>query len=196
MLRGDNRTAGQAPCGHSKRSAQGHDLVPIHNIPIGIDGHDAICIAVVGKSYVRAELTHCPLECLRIGRPATDVDVVAVRRVIDHRSPSAQRPKGRGRGAAGRAVRAVDHDMQPVQPTPGDAHREPNVYIGGVNNVAGDAHAGAMRARKTVGLFQLAAPMSPPPAAKAPASISASNSSASLNPSGPKNLMPLYSAGL
>ena len=84
--------------------ADADDVVAVDELALGVDGQDAVGVAVEGQAEVGAPLRHRLLQVAGIGRAAPGVDVGAVGLRVQHRDLGAERLEHERRGGARRAV--------------------------------------------------------------------------------------------
>ena len=92
-----------------------HHLIAIHHLALLVGQDHPVGIAVQRHPQVRAVRDHGFLHVAGHGRAAVAVDVKAVGRNGDRNHLRPEFVKHLGRHAVGRAVRAIDHDLEPIQ---------------------------------------------------------------------------------
>ncbi len=80
-----------------------------------VDDDQPVRVAVERDADVRPARDDCFLEQLRLGRSAVVVDVEAVGLHADRDDVGAELPQSVGRDMVGRAIRAIDDDLQAVE---------------------------------------------------------------------------------
>ncbi len=110
--------AAQPPGAVPAFRGQRQDLVAVHQPPVLVGQQQPVGVAVQRQAEVGAVVHHRPAQRLRHGRTTLPVDVEAVWGDAERDDRSAQFRQHRGRDAVGGAVRAVDHDLQPVERLP------------------------------------------------------------------------------
>jgi hypothetical protein len=100
----------------AQRGQKRHDLVAVGHPAALVQDHHPVGIAIQADAHMRAMRHHRLGRRLGMRRPAMMVDVGPVRRHAhrDHLGP--QFPQHLRRRAIGRAIGAVDHHLQPIQP--------------------------------------------------------------------------------
>ena len=98
------------------RCDERHDLVAVQLAPLLVDGNEAIAIPIERDADVGAMFNNLLAEEFRMGRATLFIDVEAVRLNAKRHHFRAQFPKHRRRHAIGRAMGAIDDDLQPVEP--------------------------------------------------------------------------------
>ena len=90
---------------------------PSIDLALLVDDDQPVGVAVERDADVRRRSRRpFPAAALRCGRAAAVVDVDAVGRDADRDDLGAQLPQGRGRDLIGRAIGAIDDDLEPVEP--------------------------------------------------------------------------------
>ena len=119
--RDDQPAAVQGPPGEPVEGEQADELVPVDDPAAGVDGDTAIRIAVEGEADVRTSRGDGGRQRRRRRRPAAEVDVHAVRVVVDDLHGRARRGQDLRRDDPARAVRAVEDDPEVGRDRPGQA---------------------------------------------------------------------------
>ena len=159
-----------------------HDLVAVDLGAGGVHREAPVGVAVVGDAEVGAPGEDGGLEVVEVGRAVAVVDVEAVRLGADLVDLGPGQPEHLGRDRAGRAVGAVDDDL--------DARR-----AGWAARRAGGRCSGCGR-RGMVTTRPTSAPVGRSHSWSSRAAISSSIWSSSLCPPAAKNLMPLSGIAL
>src|ERR1700722_2340720 len=89
-----------------------HEVITVTNRSARVNGDESIGVAVEGETEVGVELHHLGDERVDMGRAAVDVDVATVRIVVDRGDARAGRLEDLVSDVTGRAVGAVEHDVQ------------------------------------------------------------------------------------
>ncbi len=110
--RADHRAA-QRTAGLRVRGDHVQQLVTVDQPAEVIDHDDPIPVAVECDTGVGAHSGHGELQQLRLSRAATVVDVAAVGRAADRHDLGLQVRQDARRNLVGRAIGAVDHQLQP-----------------------------------------------------------------------------------
>ncbi len=97
----------------------GQDLVTVDQGAAGVHREAAVGVAVVCDARVGPDLDNLGLQVLGVRGPAAVVDVEAIGLGVQGHHLGAQQPQRLGSRAVGRAVGAVDDDLEPVQPVRG-----------------------------------------------------------------------------
>ena len=147
------RIVGQLALGLLGPGQDAHDLVAVDHVAVLVHGQAAVGVAIEGHAHHGVGGLDHGLQLLGVGGAGVLVDVVAIRRGVDHHhlgARTAQRLRGHHRGGA---VRAVGHDLQPlerlglglVRADRGDGGDQVvDIQVGGGHRVMADAsHAGA-----------------------------------------------------
>ena len=92
--------------------AQPEELVAVDDAAAAVDDDEPVGVAVEGEAEVGAPGDHLGRERRRGGGPAADVDVHAVRLVVDDVDAGPGRRQDPGGGDAAGAVRAVEDDVE------------------------------------------------------------------------------------
>ena len=129
-----------------------HDLVPVHDGALVVNGQAAVGVAVVGDAQVRAVVQHGCLQAFKVRGAVAVVDVDAVGLgADDHHLGTGGVEDLRG-AAAGSAVGAVQDDLQPVEPVGQGLQQVHDVAVLGVREATDPSHVRADRA--VLGLVQ------------------------------------------
>ncbi len=80
-----------------------------------IDELNAVAVAVEGDAEIGTARNDGPLQCLRVCRAAFGIDVESVRLRADRNDVGAEIREEARRDLVGRAMRAIEHDVQPAQ---------------------------------------------------------------------------------
>ena len=89
-----------------------HEVVAVAHVALGVDRDQSVGVAVEGETQVGVQFEHVRDEVFDVGRAAVLVDVATVRLVVDRRDARAGRLEDLVRDVTGRAVRAVEHDVE------------------------------------------------------------------------------------
>ena len=92
-----------------------HELIAVDELAVLVDRDDPVGVAVEREPEIRAARSHRRLQLLGIRRSARGVDVATVGLGVQHVDARARGPQRARRELRRRAVRAVDHDVQPGQ---------------------------------------------------------------------------------
>ena len=114
-LRGDDRPFGQAAGFDTVSGGDRQDGVPVGDRAGLVDQNGAVGVAVQADAELGAVFADQPLHVVRVQRPAVAVDVPAVRLDADRNHVRAQFGQDVGGDLVGRAVGAVDHDLDAFQ---------------------------------------------------------------------------------
>ncbi len=110
----------------------GHDLVAVDDVALRIDREAAVGVSVVGDADVGAFAHDMRGELLEMRRADAVVDVEPVGVGTDHRDACARIAERLGRDSGCRAVRAVEYDMDAVEPVRQRAEQVKDVAVLGV----------------------------------------------------------------
>jgi len=179
------------PCRQTSRggkieSAQGQDLIAVHQGSGLVHRKHPISVPVVREPHLGPLRDHHPLKVFRVERPAPGVDVETIRRHVERDDLRPQLLQHRRRNPVRRTVRAIHRHLHAPQR---DSFRK---------GVLRKLDVPARRISDAVGFSDVVGWW--PDRSRAPdriiSSISASRASGNFNPSPEKNLMPLSSKEL
>ena len=138
--RGNNGLLGQTAVLVHIAGAHVQDQVAVNHVAALVNGQAAVGVAVVGKAHIKAVLHHKALQLVDVGRAAIDVDVKAVRRVVDHVGLGTQGVKDRARDRRSRAVCAVQANLEPLQRKTAARDKARDVAVAALHVVNGAAN--------------------------------------------------------
>ena len=110
--RGDDQPPAQGVAFEEVAREEDHEVIAVANPSSGVHGDEAIGVAVEGEAEVGVQLQYVRHEVFDVGRAAVLVDVATVGLVVESRDACAGRFKDFVRDVTGRAVGAVEHDVQ------------------------------------------------------------------------------------
>ena len=113
---GDHPAPGEPPGAGPGAGNEGQDLIAVDQPAMLVGHHQPVGIAIQRQAEIRAVPAHLTAEEAGHRRAAAVIDVEPVRLHADPDHIRAQFPQHRRRHAIGRAIGAIDHDLQPVQP--------------------------------------------------------------------------------
>ena len=96
----------------------GHDLIPVHHLPIAVHGQTTIGITIKGQPHVGPVGNDSSLQQLWICGPAVVVDVEPVGLVVQHHHLCSKGPDHIGCHLRSGAVGAIEHHREPRQRAP------------------------------------------------------------------------------
>ncbi len=112
--RADHRPA-QAAAGLPAAGQHVQQVVAVDRVALVVGHQHAVAVAVEGDAQLRAMLAHVAGEVVDVHRADPGVDVESVWRGADRDHLRAQLAEQQRRNVVGRAVRAVQHHLQPAQ---------------------------------------------------------------------------------
>ena len=114
-------------------------------LPVGVDREAAVRVAVVGDADVRADAHDVLGERVEVRRADAVVDVEPVRVGADHGDAGAGVAERLGRDSGCRAMRAVEDDVDAVEPVRQRGQQVHDVAVFGVGEPADATDIGARR---------------------------------------------------
>ena len=145
---GHGGVAGQEPALLEVDGAHGLNHVAVYLVAVGVHQHDAVRVAVVGDTHVRADLGHEVAHGAQMGGAALHVDVGAVEVLVNDRDVRAQAAQRLGARHARGAVAHVERHLEArkVDALVGHGrHGVRDVELAGVVHRQGHAHGVAGR---------------------------------------------------
>ena len=149
--RHDEDPAGQGPAREPVEGADAEELVAVDDVPVAVDDHEAVGVAVEGEAQVGAAGHDLGREGRRGGGAAAGVDVHAVGLVVDDVDAGPGRGEDLGCGRAAGAVRAVEDDVQVARRRPREALAVVPVAVREGGGVDDAADPGVPRAAELLG---------------------------------------------
>ncbi|HTH05702.1 MAG TPA: hypothetical protein VL916_07520 [Ilumatobacteraceae bacterium] len=131
-----------------------HDLVAVDDPTRSVNSQAPVGVAVVRDAHVGSDAHHVLRQKIQVRRTHAVVDVQPVGVGADHGHPGSRIAEGLGRHSGGGAVRAVEHDMDAVEPVRQRTQQVHDVAVFGVGEAADAPHAGAGRLQLRSGLDQ------------------------------------------
>ena len=129
---------------HQLQSANQHNLVAVHSLAVFVNYQAAVGVAVIGDTYMSANLDNLLLQSLQMSGAAAVVDVDAVRLVENCHNLSTETAQDNRCDFAVGTVGAVHNNLQTVQLSISSAQNVLNIQCGQIlfmNNLADAAAA-------------------------------------------------------
>ena len=126
------------------------DVVAVDQLTFFIEAETAVGIPVMCDADVRTALEYRTAQRVQMCRATAVVDIHTIRQCMDHLHLCAETAEHFRHRLIGGTVRAVEHNLHPVEPLPAGAHHIVDILVEEIVSILHDPNVLARRARGIV----------------------------------------------